>query len=109
MNRSSAAVGRDVDEFGLAGLSKAPSRLIKVPRVAESPIHFECRTVRSIELPANHDGVPNNVVIGEVVAVHIADEALTDGFVDLARVKPIARLGYMEYTVVDSVFSMDRP
>ena len=109
MNESSAGVQRNVDEFELAGLTKAPSRLVKPPRVAEAPIHLECRTWQVIELPSTVAENRNRLVIGEVVGVHIADEVLTEGFVDIAKVRPVARLGYMDYCVVDEVFEMLRP
>ncbi|HSG65833.1 MAG TPA: flavin reductase family protein [Gammaproteobacteria bacterium] len=109
MNLTSAALPHGGDEFELAGLTKAPSRIVKPPRVAESPIALECRTWKLVELPPSPDGSPNTMVIGEVVGVHIADEALTNGLVDTARIKPIGRLGYTDYVVVDEVFSMTRP
>jgi flavin reductase (DIM6/NTAB) family NADH-FMN oxidoreductase RutF len=49
------------------------------------------------------------MVIGEVIGVHIADDAFTDGFVDTPRMKPISRLGYLDYGVVDKAFSLARP
>ncbi len=110
MNLSSAAAPRDVDEFELAGLTKAPSTLVAPPRVAESPAHLECTLVRIVELetvdPAKS---PNRLVIGKVVGIHIDDAVLTDGLVDIAKLKPLARLGYMDYTPVTEVFEMLRP
>ena len=70
---------------------------------------FECRTWKVVDLPPQADGSANTMILGEVVGVHIKDEALTDGMVDVARIKPIARLGYTHYAVVDSAFSMTRP
>lgn len=109
MNLTSAALPHDVDEFEFAGLTKAPSHIVTPPRVGESPIALECRTWKVVDLPPMPDGSPNTMVIGEVVGVHIADSALTDGRVDTARIKPIGRLGYTDYVVVDSVYSMARP
>lgn len=109
MNASSLHVGRDEDEFELAGLTKAPSILVKPPRVAEAPISLECRTWKTIDLPAATPDVHNIMVLGEVVGVHIADEALRDGFIDTAGLRPVARLGYLDYSVVDEVFAMPRP
>ena len=51
----------------------------------------------------------NNLVIGEVIGIHIDESILTDGMVDIAKYRPLARLGYMDYTVVEETFSMDRP
>ena len=110
MNTTSASVAPDVDEMTLAGLTAAPSRLVKPPRVAESPVAFECKYFKTVELPA-HNGPSNQyaVVIGGVVGIHIDDDAIVDGRVDVTRLRPIARLGYMDYAVVDSVFSLERP
>jgi len=109
MNLTSAALPHDVDEFEYAGLTRAPSRIVRAPRVGESPVALECRTWKVIELPPMPGGGANTMVIGEVVGVHIADDALRDGMIDTTRIKPIGRLGYTEYVVVDEVFSMTRP
>ena len=109
VNRSAQEVPPEVDEFELAGVTKAPSRLVRPPRVAESPIHFECLYHATLRLPGSTMGTVD-VVIGRVVAIHIADEVLKpDGRVDLLKVRPIARLGYYEYTSVESIFEMRIP
>ncbi|HVJ35891.1 MAG TPA: flavin reductase family protein [Terriglobia bacterium] len=110
MNATSGRYPPDVSEPEVAGLEMVPSVLVAPPRVKASPAALECRYLQSIEL-TNGDGVPigNTVVLGEVVQIHIADEVITDGRVDLTKIRPIARLGYMDYTVVDTIFSMKRP
>ncbi|GAB4232549.1 MAG: flavin reductase family protein [Methyloligellaceae bacterium] len=110
MNATSAAVPPDVDEFALAGLTPAPSRKVRPPRVAESPVAFECTYFQTLELPQDDPSRDAyNVIIGRVVGIHIDDAMIDDGRVDVARMRPIARLGYMDYTVVDKVFSLQRP
>ena len=109
MNTSSAMVPAEVDEIELAGLTPEPAELVKPPRVAESPAHLECKHWKTVPLPANDPAQPNNLVLGSVVGVHIDESILTDGLVDTLKFKPLARLGYMEYTVVDNVFTMMRP
>lgn len=109
MNLTSADVPADVDEMALAGLTPAPSVLVKPPRVAESPIHLECKVHDILDMPCTAPGSRNTLIIGHVVGVDIDDAVLTDGLIDIARVRPIARLGYMDYTVVESVFTMRRP
>ena len=99
-------VDPDVDEFELAGLTKAASRLVKPPRVAESPIHLECRYHSTLTLPSNQRHSLHHVVIGEVVAIHISDDVIVDGKIDIRKVRPLARLGYTDYTSVTEVFSM---
>ena len=109
VNASSAPAPHGIDEFELAGLTKAPARLVRPPLVAESPVHLECVLVQIVELPSPDPADPNTVVFGEVVGVHIADEVIVDGLVDPLRLDAIARLGYDQYTRVDEVFSMTRP
>lgn len=109
MNLTSAGLPAGQNEAEIAGLTLVPSQLVKPPRVKESPIHMECRVWQILDLPSDRKGEPNNLVIGQVVGVHIDDSVLTNGFVDLKKVRPIARLGYMDYAVVDSIFSMNRP
>ncbi len=109
MNETSAVVPCEVDEFALAGLEALPSRMVKPPRVVGAPAHLECRHLQTITLPADDPGSPNHLVLGLVVGIHIDDAILTDGMVDMAKFRPIARLGYMDYTVVDNVFTMMRP
>lgn len=109
MNLTSASVPADVDELALAGLTPAPSRMVKPPRVAESPIHLECRVHDIVDLPCTEPGSRNTMVIGRAVGIHIADWALKDGLVDIPKIKPVARLGYMDYAVVEHVFAMARP
>lgn len=108
MNRSSATVPRARDEFELAGLTPVPSRMVKAPRVAESPVHLECRYMQTVEVPANGP-VPTKVVFGRVVGIHIDDRYIRDGKVDVGAIRPIARMGYQDYTVVERIFSMGRP
>ncbi|MBX3490344.1 flavin reductase family protein [Parvibaculum sp.] len=109
VNITSAAVARDIDEMKLAGLTPAPSNLVRPPRVKESPIHFECVLDRLLELPPRSEREPNIMVIGRVIGVHIADEVIRDGRVDIGLVEPIARLGYDEYAVIRDIFRLDRP
>ena len=109
VNLTSAPAPRGVDELDLAGLTAAPSRLVAPPRVGESPVQLECRVVTSVELPSTDAADPNTVVFGEVVGVHIADEVIVDGRVDVRQLRPIGRLGYREYVDVTNSFEMTRP
>jgi flavin reductase (DIM6/NTAB) family NADH-FMN oxidoreductase RutF len=87
-----------------------PSRNVKPPRVKRSPVALECKYFKTIELIGS-DGKANRsqIVIGEVVGIHIDDSVIVDGMVDIRKMKPIARLGYMDYAVVDDFFTMARP
>ena len=110
VNRSAAEVPPDVDEFELAGLTKAPSLKVKPFRVAESPVQFECVYHQTLRLPGSGPIGTVDVVIGRVVLVHIRDDAITpDGKLDILKIRPLARLGYYDYTTVDSLFEMVIP
>jgi flavin reductase (DIM6/NTAB) family NADH-FMN oxidoreductase RutF len=110
MNETSAPLPRGVNEMERVGLTPAPSRLVKPPRVAASPCALECKLVRIVAL-TTYDSKPldGHLVIGQVVGVHIDDRFIADGRLDTARLKPIARCGYDQYAVVESVFAMTRP
>lgn len=107
MNATSAHVA--ADEFELAGLAKAPCRMIRVPRVAESPAALECRLFQVVPLPDDDGNADNFLVIGRVVGIHIDDRFIHDCRVDTAAMRPIARLGYSEYATVTEAWRMRRP
>lgn len=109
MNVTTGAFEAGVDEFERAGLTKVPGRAIAAPHVAEAPAVLECRTHRVLDLPAWADGWTNVLVIGEVVGVHIRDEHLTDGLLDVLGYNPVARMGYMDYSTVTEKWAMRRP
>jgi flavin reductase (DIM6/NTAB) family NADH-FMN oxidoreductase RutF len=108
MNITAAEFPGDVDEFQAAGLEKAPSILVKPWRVAASPIQFECSYVQTLRLPGNGRLGTVDIIIGRVVGIHIKDEfILDDGKIDIVAIKPLARLGYSDYTTVDPVFELE--
>jgi len=110
VNRSAQQVPPEVDEFDLAGVTKAPSVRVKPCRVAESPVQFECRYHQTVRLPGNGPMGSVDIVIGRVVLVHIKDEVIgPDGRLDILKIRPLARLGYYDYTSVESVFEMVIP
>ena len=112
MNESSASVPKDVNEMELTGLTSKPGRLVDVPWVEEAPVHLECKHIKSVDLPHWGNNERYVVVFGEVIGIHIQDELITDeGLVDVGRMRPLGRLGYNDYTEVDSnsIFTMVRP
>jgi flavin reductase (DIM6/NTAB) family NADH-FMN oxidoreductase RutF len=109
MNQTAMIVDRTVDEMAATGLLPEPSRLVRPPRIKGSPVQFECRLHQIVTLPGRQPSSEHHLVIGCVVAVHIDDAALTpDGRIDVARLRPIARLGYKDYVSVDSIFQMEK-
>ncbi|MGJ9417993.1 flavin reductase family protein [Massilia sp. CMS3.1] len=113
MNISCAAVAPEEDEFVLAGLTAAPSRLVKAPRVADSPVSFECRVTQIIQLQrADGETVPTWLILGEVVGVHIAETSLREGVYDTAAAGHILRGGGpADYFSIgpEQLFRMFRP
>jgi flavin reductase (DIM6/NTAB) family NADH-FMN oxidoreductase RutF len=109
MNASSATVASDVDEFKLSGLTAAPSRFVKPPRVKESPAALECKLFQIVPLPDNHGDAKDWAIIGRVVGIYIDDRFIAEGRVNTAAMQPIARLGYSEYATVESAWRMRRP
>jgi flavin reductase (DIM6/NTAB) family NADH-FMN oxidoreductase RutF len=109
VNLSSEELPHGVDEFEIAKLSKAASKLVKPKRVAESPVHFECKYLQTVRLPGNGIMGTVDIIFGRVVAIHIDDSALRDGRIDIAALRPLARLGYYDYTSIEHVFSMPPP
>jgi flavin reductase (DIM6/NTAB) family NADH-FMN oxidoreductase RutF len=110
VNATSAFVSPDIDEAVLAGLEMVPSKLVKPARVAASPVQMECRLHSSVYVPGRLPDSGNNVIIGRVVGVHIRDDVLTaDGRIDIAKIQPLARLGYHDYTSVERCFTMAPP
>jgi flavin reductase (DIM6/NTAB) family NADH-FMN oxidoreductase RutF len=113
MNESCAAVPYGVDEFAMAGLEKAPSRLVAAPGVAAAKVNFECRLVEIVQLKsASGVAAAAWLVLGEVVGVHIAPEMLVDGVFDTFGAGILLRAGgpsaYAEIRP-DSRMDMQRP
>ena len=96
-----------IDEMAQASLTPAPSRLVKPPRVAECPISLECKHYQTTILPSDTPTLYNSVVVGRVVGIHIDDSIITaSGKLDMVKVRPLARMGYLDYTSVTDVFEL---
>lgn len=111
MNRTSAPFPHGVNEFEAAGLTAAPSRLVRPPRVADAPAALECKLLLALPIK-DLDGTPtpNTLILGQVVGVHIDPTFLKDGLFDIAAAGTIARCGYRgDYAEVTRVFEMLRP
>jgi flavin reductase (DIM6/NTAB) family NADH-FMN oxidoreductase RutF len=107
---TSASFPRGVNEMAEAGLTPAPSRLIRPPRVAASPAALECKLLQIVALDnLEGEAVDRHVVFGQVVGVHIDERFIRNGRLDTAAIQPIARCGYSDYAVVDKVFAVARP
>ncbi len=98
----------DVSEFDAAGLTPAPSVAVRAPRVAESPIHFECKLDRIITIGETPGGA--SIVVGRVVHIHVADEVfIAPDKIDVRALKPIGRLAGTTYSRTQDLFDLKRP
>ena len=110
VNISAADFPSDVDEFVRAGVTKAECIMAPGPRVAESPVHMECKYHSTTRLPGRGAMGTVDIVFGEVVQIHIRDDVvLPSGKLNIAKIAPIARLGYYDYCVVRETFEMVIP
>ena len=107
MNLTSGEYDASVDEFELAKLTPEPSKIVRPPRVAESPASFECKLHQILDFsPAPTSG---SLVIGEIVSIHINDEHIKDRRLDRNSLDLIGRMGGLQYTRTTQRFEMVRP
>jgi flavin reductase (DIM6/NTAB) family NADH-FMN oxidoreductase RutF len=108
MNRSSAEVAPEVDEFALTGLTPVASELVKPPRVGESKVQMECRLRQIVEVSDKPGG--GSLVLGEVLLFHVLESVLMDGYkVDPDQLNAIGRMGGPTYVRTHDRFDMQRP
>lgn len=109
MNLTSGDFPSEINEFEKAGLTAIPSQKVKPPRVAESPIHMEGKVSQIVRV--GEGALAGNVVIGEIVLIHIEDGLYTPGkgFIDPEKLKPVGRMGSHFYVHLDHLFEMKRP
>ena len=108
MNHTSIKAPYGEDEFTLAGLTPAPSLSVKPPRVAESPVHFECRVAHIYPVGEGENG--SHIVVGRVTHIHVEDDVLMDGDkIDLTKLRPVGRLAGRGYARITDTFELERP
>lgn len=107
MNLTSGDYDPSVNEFDLGKITKEPSKIVRPPRVAESPVSFECKLHQILDFsPAPTGG---SLVIGQIVAIHINDAHLKNGRLDRNSLDLIGRMGGTQYTRTTQRFEMVRP
>jgi flavin reductase (DIM6/NTAB) family NADH-FMN oxidoreductase RutF len=107
MNITATEVPAEVNEFEQAGLTAAPSRVVNVPYVAESPIHFECRLNQIVTISDAPGG--GSIIIGTVVHMYISDAIYREGNrIDFRAYQPIGRLAGAGYCRVNDFFDIQR-
>ncbi|KRS12397.1 flavin reductase [Roseovarius atlanticus] len=110
VNISAMAVPPEEDEFDAAGVTRAACIDAPGMRVAESPAHFECRYLSTHRLRGDSNAGWVDVVFGQVARIHVDDAVLTpEGKLNIAKIQPIARMGYYDYTCIKDVFEMRIP
>ena len=110
MNESSIASEGYMDKYEHCGLEKEKSNLVDVARVKGSPVQYEIKYVQTLRLPGVDSLNTIDIIIGEVIGIHIDDKFITDeDKLDICKIRPVARLGYFDFTVVDNSFTMDTP
>lgn len=110
VNISAMALPPEVDEFDRAGVTKTACIDAPGARVAESPCHFECRHLSTHRLRGHSTVGTIDVVYGQVIRIHVADEViLPSGKIDIARIQPLARMGYHDYARITETFEMRIP
>lgn len=107
MNLTSGEYEHAINEFALAQLTPVASEKVKPPRVAESPVSFECKLDRIIDF--GNEWPSSSLVVGEIVSVHLAERVLKDGRLDLNALDLIGRMGGNQYTRTTQRFELERP
>ncbi len=108
MNISSTEIPKEIDEFGYAGLTAYPSVTVKPPRVAESPVHFECQVVQIFDIGVEPGA--GSVVIGKVLHIHVDNLVLIgEDKISLTQLQPVGRLAGNAYCRVTDIFELARP
>ena len=111
MNLTSTPCPQHIDEFELAGLKKAPSTLVRPPRVAAAPASLECQLLQILEIMPERPGeTRSSVVLGRVVGVHMDEQYVTkEGRFDSSMARPMTRLGGIDYATVGTILQMPAP
>ncbi|QEG23197.1 flavin reductase family protein [Mariniblastus fucicola] len=107
MNKTSADYGSEVSEFEALDIETLSSEKVAPLRVASSLAQFECRLLKHLELASGPAGA--NVVIGEIVMLHVDDSIIEDGVVDPAKLDTVGRLGGKAYSRTTDRFELERP
>jgi flavin reductase (DIM6/NTAB) family NADH-FMN oxidoreductase RutF len=107
MNKTSGEYDASVNEFELAQVESAPSRVVKARRVASSPVSFECTLHQILDFsPSPQSG---SLVIGQIVSIHVDDSRMKQGKLDRNSLDMIGRMGGIQYTRTTQRFDMIRP
>ena len=106
MNDSSYSFDNNESEVEKLNIETEDSNMVSIPRVKLSPAHFECTLFKIIDLPSDSRGNPNHLIIGNIIGINISDKIIKNDRIDIGELKPISRMGYDEYALINTIFSM---
>ena len=109
MNESSYSFDNNESEIEKLNIETEDSTMVSIPRVKLSPAHFECTLFKIIDLPSDSKGNPNHLIIGNIIGINISDKIIKNDRIDIGELKPISRMGYDEYALINTIFTMKRP
>jgi len=109
MNESSYSFDNNESEIEKLNIETEDSTMVSIPRVKLSPAHFECTLFKIIDLPSDSKGNPNHLIIGNIIGINISDKIIKNDRIDIGELKPISRMGYDDYALINTIFSMKRP
>ena len=109
MNESSYSFDNNESEIEKLNIETENSTMVSIPRVKLSPAHFECTLFKIIDLPSDSKGNPNHLIIGNIIGINISDNIIKNDRIDIGELKPISRMGYDDYALINTIFSMKRP
>ena len=109
MNESSYSFDNNESEVEKLNIETEDSNMVSIPRVKLSPAHFECTLFKIIYLPSDSRVNPNHLIIGNIIGINISDKIIKNDRIDIGELKPISRMGYDEYALINTIFSMKRP
>ena len=109
MNESSYSFDNNESEIEKLNIETENSTMVSIPRVKLSPAHFECTLFKIIDLPSDSKGNPNHLIIGNIIGINISDKIIKNDRIDIGELKPISRMGYDDYALINTIFSMKRP
>ncbi len=106
MNKTCHSVEHNIDEFDYAGIKKVPSDFITPPRVSDAIVSFECRLNQIVDL--GDETLSGHLILGDVIAVHVADDAVYDGKIDSDKLDAIARMSGADYSLTRERIQLSR-